>query len=303
MPASSKSARRFGCSVDASGVTLLESIAMPLPTLKEVWLLDAGTGKAEIRIKARAASATGSLPPVAQTMRCLLDPIDPAILALCRYILRARLMITSEPIDHALHPAEGRVWLTVSWPGGQVRLLGDDEYGYAADANLPLLLFLVRMTMDDIAEEGSAAGWGRSLGLDVPEEMLEAWYQMSVDACDRIERAHGPIPGFISVFDWQLDAGSAQRLRRLPPALARPDLYPAASERWRHGAPTLPERAVSIFLDESASIDGAFSERTDYNLLASQLTEEGWQRSGERIVLDPWRPIPHGPENRPRRLR
>ena len=117
--------------------------------------------------------------------------------------------------DEVLEAVDLR-FVRVTLSGEAFELLLDNEYGDVDDlANLPLLLNMVLMAMDDIEAEGDAYCWAQALGLPAGDPKTEELWAGQQEACVAIR----PLlqPGLVprSSWDWSLGAGDAPILRGL----------------------------------------------------------------------------------------
>jgi hypothetical protein len=128
-----------------------------------------------------------------------------------------QLQFTATPLagDDMLE-AVGLCFVRVTLCDQAFDLLLDNEYGDVDDlANLPLVLNMVLMAMDDVEEEGDAFSWAQALGLPAGDPKTEELWANQQKACVAIKPLLPPGLEPISSWDWSLGAGDAPTLRGL----------------------------------------------------------------------------------------
>ena len=91
-----------------------------------------------------------------------------------------------------------------------------DEYSDLSERNPLLNLCLVLMALEDYQEESDYLTWCRSYGLPPANETIRQWHMQLRSLYPELEqRLDNEVDPFISRFDWELNAGAAQELRRM----------------------------------------------------------------------------------------
>lgn len=90
----------------------------------------------------------------------------------------------------------------------------DDEHNDLSIDNPALWLCLVLLELEEYKEEDDYLTWCRSKGLDASNEQLLSYYKGLGNIYSSIEHILGTVRCPISSFEFELNAGAAQELRK-----------------------------------------------------------------------------------------
>ena len=91
-----------------------------------------------------------------------------------------------------------------------------DEVSDLSENNPLLNLCLVLMALEDYQEEPDYLTWCRSYGLPPANDAIRQWHMSLRSLYPELEKRLGnTIDPFVSRYDWELNAGAAQELRRM----------------------------------------------------------------------------------------
>ncbi|WP_417486156.1 hypothetical protein [Maricaulis sp.] len=89
-----------------------------------------------------------------------------------------------------------------------------DEYGDLGTHDARLALVMIGRGFGELEDGGDAASWARAEGLDPDDLACQILHQQLSAARSSFLEAWGDIPDVVTDMDWQLNAGTAQALRR-----------------------------------------------------------------------------------------
>ena len=125
---------------------------------------------------------------------------------------RLRLVVeAAPPPEHALGYRRVRLERPRAQPLG---IWVDDEDRDAVNDNQPLLLNLVLMACEAYEEAHDPNAWAMDTGLDIGSAEIRELYDELVTVVPRIRAVLGEEVRAVSAWDFALDAGAAQALRR-----------------------------------------------------------------------------------------
>ena len=116
--------------------------------------------------------------------------------------------------EHPNFLATENHWIDFHLDGQSFLLLVDDEYKDFAHQYAPLNLCLVLRELETYEEADDILQWCNFKGLDVANSEVLEYYKGLSQLYLRIEKLLGTIDSHISDFDFSLNAGEAQELRR-----------------------------------------------------------------------------------------
>ena len=137
----------------------------------------------------------------------------PEIQALQDVLNKHRIII--EPAqEHPNFTATGHQWVNFTLNGQQFVLLIDDEYSDLQYNHPTLNLCLVLRELENYIEEDDILTWTKVNGLDVSNNKVLEYYRSLSKIYAQIRSVLGSIDSHISTYDFTLNAGAAQELRR-----------------------------------------------------------------------------------------
>ena len=139
----------------------------------------------------------------------------PEVQALVDAVREFGLSLSVEPATPELDAMSYRRIRFAAGDGRVAVIPVDDEYGDAASDNPELLLHLVMAACEVYEEADDVAGWAREVGIDADAPPADGLYRESGEACRVIRAIVGDDLRPISSWDFTLNAGAAQVLRRL----------------------------------------------------------------------------------------
>lgn len=130
-------------------------------------------------------------------------------------ILSKHKIIILPTTKHPNFHSTENIWVEFIVDGYAVVLLVDDEFKDFQLKNPVLNLCLILRELETYAEEEDILKWANFKGLTVSNSEVVAYYKELSEHYRKIEAILGTIDGQISDFDFQLNAGSAQELRKI----------------------------------------------------------------------------------------
>jgi hypothetical protein len=139
----------------------------------------------------------------------------PEVQALVDAVRELNLVLSVEPPTPELDAISYRRIRVESGDGRVVIIPVDDEYGDATDDNPELLLHLVLAACQVYEESEDALAWVREAGVQPASPLAADLFRESGEAVRVVRAIVGDRLQPISSWDFTLNTGAAQRLRRL----------------------------------------------------------------------------------------
>jgi hypothetical protein len=157
-----------------------------------------------------------SIPPERFVLPVSPPSTDSAIVdGLIAAVVAHGFSVSALPVDDALEALSLRE-VVVLLSGQEFRCLLDNEYGDVDPNNLPLVLNMVLMGLEDYDALGDYLAWAKDYGLSAGLPWVDAlWARLQGNAV-AMRALVPPLPAPISSWDWSMAAGDALILRGLP---------------------------------------------------------------------------------------
>ncbi|WP_291844108.1 hypothetical protein [Maricaulis sp.] len=161
-----------------------------------------------------------------------------AIARLDAWLAEAGLRLEIAPSEFAVLDGDATDVLVHSDTLPPLRVTVFDEYRDLATHDARLALVMIERGFGELADAADMARWALAEGLDGADPGVAALHQQLSAARTSFLAAWGAVPDVVSDLDWQLNAGTAQEMRRqaglLPDGQAQER---QVRPRTREGAP------------------------------------------------------------------
>ena len=146
-------------------------------------------------------------------------PFDPtiatrAIARLDAWLAAARLRLEIVPSEFAVLDSDAVDILVHSEALPPLRVTVFDEYGDLATRDARLALVMIERGFGELADAADLSRWALAEGLDGADPGVAALHQQLSAARTCFLATWGAVPDVVSDLDWQLNAGTAQEMRR-----------------------------------------------------------------------------------------
>lgn len=142
-------------------------------------------------------------------------PEYPEVKALVDAVRELGLLLSVEPATPELDAISYRRIRVEAGDGRVVIIPVDDEYGDATDGNPELLLQLVLAACEVYEESDDALAWAQEAGIEPASPLAGALFRESGEAVLVVRAIVGDRLESISSWDFTLNTGAGQELRRL----------------------------------------------------------------------------------------